>query len=278
MRKLLSMAVFFTIYASATFASDVGPTYEVVLTSDVKWGALNPARGDKGPRAGNLWGDRTGSGPSGFLVKFEEGFSSPPHIHNISYRGVVIRGLVHNDDPNAEDMWLPTSSYWTQPAGEVHITSANAGNNLAYIEIEEGPYLVLPVEEAFDNGERSINVDASNIVWLDQSVMAESGNEPKIAYLWSKPQSDMLNGTLIKLPPGFGGEMHSSASILRAILVQGAASHQVSDEGEFKKLEPGSYFGSKGEMVHHISCDKKLDCIFYVRTNGKFEVISNEDK
>jgi hypothetical protein len=53
------------------------------------------------------------------------------------------------------------------PQGEVHITSAEGSGSLAYIEIEEGPYLVLPEEEAFDSGERPVNMDQSNLVWLN---------------------------------------------------------------------------------------------------------------
>ncbi len=41
---------------------------DAVLTSEVKWEQLNPARGDKSPKAGTLWGDRNGTGPTGFLV------------------------------------------------------------------------------------------------------------------------------------------------------------------------------------------------------------------
>jgi hypothetical protein len=98
-------------------------------------------------------------------VLFERGFSSPPHIHNVSYRGIVIELRVHKDDPDAAKMWMPAGSYWTQPAGggvESHITAADGASNLAYIEIEDGPYLVRPADEAFDNGERPINVHASN--------------------------------------------------------------------------------------------------------------------
>lgn len=87
---------------------------EVLLQSDVQWTPLNPARGDQSPQAGTLWGDRTNSGASGFLVQFVDGFSSPPHIHNVTYRGVVISGLIHNDDPKAEKMWMPEGSFWTQ--------------------------------------------------------------------------------------------------------------------------------------------------------------------
>ena len=193
MRKFLGLALTGVVTAACTISlvpsnsiasqPTAEPTSEVILTSEVKWELLNPARGDKSPKAGTLWGDRKGSGPTGFLVKFVDGFSSPPHIHNITYRGVVIRGLIHNDDPNAENMWMPVGSFWTQPKGEVHITAAKGSTNVAYIEIDKGPYLVLPPKEAFDSGERPINVDASNIVWIDQPGMPASANGPKVAFL-----------------------------------------------------------------------------------------------
>ncbi|MEM7344045.1 MAG: DUF4437 domain-containing protein, partial [Chloroflexota bacterium] len=45
----------------------------------------------------------------------------------------------------------------------------DAWSLVAYIEIQHGPYLVMPPEEAMDNGERAINVHAGNLVWLDAS-------------------------------------------------------------------------------------------------------------
>ena len=116
-----------------------GEDSEIVPNSEVNWSPLNPARGDKSPQAGLLWGDRTKSQPSLFLVIFADGFSSPPHIHNVIYRGGVISGLVHNDDPKAENLWLPAGSFWTQPACEALITATKGQNNVAYIEIEDGP-------------------------------------------------------------------------------------------------------------------------------------------
>ena len=126
--------------------------------ADVEWEKLNPARGDQSPAAATLWGDRNGTDATGFLVRFVDGFSSPPHIHNVSYRGIVIQGLVHNDDPTAAPMWMPTGSYWTQPLGGAHITSATGGTTVAYIEIEEGPYLVRPVDQATASGQHPVNV------------------------------------------------------------------------------------------------------------------------
>ena len=254
-------------------ATAAKPTSEVILASEVNWEQLNPARGDKSPKAGTLWGDRKANVATGFLVQFVDGFSSPPHIHNITYRGVVIHGLVHNDDPNAARMWMPTSSFWTQPKGEVHITAAKGKTNVAYIEIEEGPYLVLPPKKAFETAERPINVDASNIVWVNQPGMPASADGPKTAFLWGSPQDGRLCGTLIKLPAGFAGKITPHGSTLRAVVIRGRLTHRLPDESNDKTLEPGSYFSSQGESAHRVSCEAANESILYVRTDGKFDVM-----
>ena len=251
---------------------------EVLLVSDLNWTPLNPARGKLGPKAGNLWGDRTGTGPSGFLVKFVDGFSSPPHIHNVTYRGVVISGLVHNDDPSAAKAWMPAGSYWTQAAGEVHITAAKGSSNIAYIEIEESPYLVLPTNEAFGSRDKSINVDQSNLVWLDasntewinQPENTTLEDAPKIAFLWGKPQDNQLNGTFVKLPSDFSGSLLTNQSILRGVIIQGKLNYQVQGKANKNSFIPGSYFSSQGTVAHQFSVDE--DCIIYVRSKGKFEI------
>lgn len=241
------------------------------------WSPLNPARGDKGPRAGTLWGDRNGTGPTGFLVKFVDGFSSPPHIHNVTYRGVVISGLVHNDDPDAAEMWMPAGSFWTQPAGEIHITAARGDTNIAYIEIDGGPYLVLPTEQAFDRGERPVNVDASNIVWTDPPGMHASEDGPKIAYLWGVPNTDRLNGTMVRLPAGFDGKILSDGSTFRAVVIQGRPQLLIpvaEGEARAEAITPGSYFGSTNQTTHRITCDEKEGCILYVRSEGSYGIMS----
>ena len=234
----------------AVHSAYAGGSQEVVLTSEVEWEQLNPARGDKSPQAGTLWGDLTGTVPTGFLARFVDGFSSPPHIHTATYRAVVISGSIHNDDPEAADMWMPAGSFWTQPNGEVHITAAKGATNVALVEIDRGPYLVLPAEEAFDSGERPINVDASNIVWVDPPGMPASANGPKVAYLWGNLQDGQSNGTFVKLPAGFTGTIHSHGSTFRAVVVKGQPQYLGDD---VKTLEPGSYFGWKGETVLRIS-------------------------
>jgi len=283
-RALLTIALVYIViagYTSLQAASDditAHPTaesaYKVVSASEVNWEQLNPARGDKSPQAGTLWGDRNGTMPTGFLAKFVDGFSSPPHIHNTTYRAVVISGRIHNDDPDAADMWMPSGSFWTQPKGEVHITAAKGDINVALVEIDRGPYLVLPPEEAFDSGERPINVDASNVVWTDPPGMPASANGPKLAYLWGNLQGVQSNGTFVKFPAGFTGKIHSSGSTFRAVVIKGQLRYLGVNA---KTLEPGSYFSSEGEWEHQISSNAGVESIIYVRTKGKYELTSSQE-
>ena len=276
---VLGIGVFLTSSVGIAEQQLAEQSSKVVLASEIKWQALNPARGDKSPKAATLWGDRSGASATGFLVNFVDGFKSPPHIHNVTYRGVVISGLIHNDDPAAEAMWMPKGSFWTQPAGEVHITAAKGKNNVAFIEIDKGPYLVLPTEKAFDSGERPVNVDAKNIVWLDASSTSwidspentDSADGPKIAFLWGNPLDEQLNGTLVNLPFGFTGEIRGSSSILRSVVIQGHL--KLRRQSEIKVLEPGSFFSSKDEFVHQLSCKDEKNCLIYVQNKGKYKII-----
>lgn len=259
------------------------PTNRVVLSSEINWEPLNPARGDQSPQAGTIWGNRNGSEPTGFLAKFADGFSSPPHIHNVTYRAVVISGLIHNDDPNAEEMWMPAGSFWTQPAGEPHITAAKGNENIAYVEIDNGPYLVKPIDEAFDNGERPVNLAKSNIVWLDASkttIIEKNGsqnpvNGSKVAFLW---ESSRLSGNLLKLPAGFEGKIESNGSIFHAVIIQGELKYEMPNEEEIKTLDPGSYFSSDGNSIHQISSDATNESVIYVRTNDGFSIFQTASK
>jgi len=261
--------------AMLTFTSLTASAAEVRLRDDIQWEPLNPLRGDKSPQAAPLWGGLKSTVSTAFLVKFRDGFSSPPHIHNVTYRGVVISGLVHNDDPKAATMWMPAGSFWTQPAGEDHITSAQGEINVAYIEIDQGPYLVRPSTEAFDTGERPINMEKSNFVWLDASDVSwvdEGGAQ--VAFLWGDRKVGEFNGTMIKLPAGFKGTLESEGEIFRGVLIQGQATYEGDGVEGAQSLTAGSYFGSKGSESHSLVAQEDGESLIYVRTNGKIKVTS----
>lgn len=266
--------------ATLEMPSSDSATYEVVQRADIQWEPLNPARGDQSPKAGTLWGDRNASTATGFLVEFEEGFSSPPHIHNVTYRGVVLEGWLHNDDPTATSMWMPATSYWTQPKGEAHITAAKGRKNVAYIEIAEGPYLVKPTDEAFQTDERPLNVDASNIIWenLTQTAHFSQTNAQtptglELTHLWS---DGATHGHMIKLPRGFEGGIYSPATPLRAVVIDGQVNHSSPKAAKPTALGAGGYFGSSGKAAHSLSCTSTGDCVVYLRSENTFKVFASK--
>lgn len=247
------------------------PTNKVLLSSEIVWEKLNPARGDQSPQAGTIWGDRKGNVATGFLAKFVDGFSSPPHIHNVTYRAVVISGQLHNDDPKAENMWMGPGSFWTQPVGESHITAAQGKENLALVEIDQGPYLVKPISEAFDNGERPINIDASNIVWLDSenTNWIDANSKAEISFLL---KTDGFKSLFVKLSKGYDGVMVTDGTVLHAVVIKGELNYQFPKNKNTKVLDTGSYFGSTDRAVHRITNSAESETIIYLRTNGAIRV------
>lgn len=250
------------------------PTNSVMLSSEIVWEKLNPARGDQSPLAGTIWGDRKGTVPTGFLAKFVDGFSSPPHIHNVTYRAVVIKGQIHNDDPEAENMWMPKGSFWTQPVGKSHITSAKGEENIAYVEIDNGPYLVKPIDQAFDKGEQPINIDASNVIWLDndQTSWVDTNSNAEISFLWESKDETGLKGLFVKLPKGYNGSIWNNGNVLHAIVVTGELKYKLPQNQETNVLDVGSSFSSTDEAIHIISNDSDGEVLLYIRTNGRIKV------
>ncbi len=279
----LTPAILFVGLTLTVGAAVAEPSVEVVSRGDVEFIPLNPARGDASPKAGVLWGDIREDVPSGALITFADGFASPPHIHNITYRAVVIDGLVHNDDPSAEPMWMKPGSFWTQPAGAPHITAVGPGGGTAFLEILSGPYLVQPTRNAFDRGEQPVNLDPGNIVWISSSDLTwidtddEPGSEgPQLAFLWGTPEDGELNGTFAKLPGGFSGELKSNGVDLKAVVIQGRLTHEAENLSPTNTLEPGSYFGSDGDVDHRLACAVDEECILYVRARGKYRLAAGD--
>ena len=243
-----------TIALSACSTIQHSKNVKVTPLSQIQWEKLNPARGDKSPQAGTLWGDRKGEVETAFLAKFVDGFSSPPHIHNVSYRAIVIDGLIHNDDPRAENMWMPKGSYWTQPAGEPHITSAKGKNNIAYVEIDKGPYLVKPIDKAFSNNEYPYNIHTSNIIW-------EKNGSFETASIW-KNKKGKVTGRLIK----FSRLLVLSAVSARVVLISG---EMTTNNKQQNYLKAGS-FASLDNSIVDLTC--KDSCILYLKTSKKFSL------
>lgn len=271
MRKSLSTFVTAAVLATEAHAT---PSVEVVTRDDFELIPLNPLRGDASPKAGVLWGDLREDVATGALIQFADGFSSPPHIHNITYRAVVIDGVVHNDDPTAAMFWMEPGSFWTQPAGETHITAVGPGGGLAFLEIESGPYLVRPAEEAFDNGERPINIDARNIIWLTANdttwITGDAGTE--MAFLWGDHSDGARHGSFVRVQPGAQVRLDTDGAPLRTVLAKGELTHAAQDLSAAQDLTAGSYVGSEGEVSHDMTCTGAEPCLVYISATGIYRV------
>ncbi len=260
---LLTGCAAFSFESTGTAEAD--SDVRIVLASQVDWQALNPARGAASPRAATLWGDRNAAVATGFLARFAKDFSSPPHIHNVTYRAVVIEGEIHNDDPGAAWQWMGPGSFWSQPQGESHITAARGQSNLALVEIDHGPYLVRPPEQAYDNGERPINVDASNLVWMPAMPGGVIGEGADKAHLWGRFDGDSPNGSFLRLPPGFRGRLMAAGEVFHAVVIRGALVHAAAPG---KTLTPGSYAGGVG--THVVGADPEQGAFVYIRSHGRY--------
>lgn len=253
------------------------PTNKVLLSSEIVWEKLNPARGDQSPQAGTLWGDRKAANgasvATGFLAKFVDGFSSPPHIHNVTYRAVVIEGLVHNDDPQAETMWMEPGSFWTQPLGESHITAAKGAQVMALVEIDQGPYLVRPESEAFDSGERPVNIEASNIVWLnnESTNWIDAQSNAQISFLLEN-KTDGMRSLFVKLPERYTGEIETDGTVAHGVVIKGELEYLMPVENGVKILDAGSYFGSTDRTLHSVINNANNETVLYIRTNGNLNI------
>ncbi|MCF8465086.1 MAG: DUF4437 domain-containing protein [Flavobacteriales bacterium] len=153
---------------------------------------------------------------------------------------------------SSDSQSFKSGSFWTQPDGEAYITSAKGEENIALVEIDHGPYLVKPLEEIYDNGERPINVDVSNIVWLDnqKSNWIDEKSEAEISFLL---ETDELRSLFVKLPKGFTGEIETQGNVLHSVVINGVLEYEMPEDGEIKVLDIGSYFGATSKAVHVIS-------------------------
>lgn len=278
--QVFGMALVLSALSATQSLGQTASTNELVDGNTVEAIPLNPARGDASPQSRVLWGDIRKDVPSGMLVQFPVGFESPPHIHNITYRAVVISGAAHNDDPTAAKMWMGPGSFWTQPVGEDHVTAADSPDGeptTIFLEILSGPYLVQPSDEAFESEELPVNLDARNVVWLDaEDVEWVDGRDgAQMAFLWGSLEGNDKNGTFVKLPAGYSGTLSTEAPLMRAVTIAGTTTVTLSGETDTNSLEPGSYFGSRGTAAHAVSCTSEEACVMYMHTEGNYTLASS---
>ncbi len=153
---------------------------------------------------------------------------------------------------------------------------------VAYIEIQHGPYLVMPPEQAVDNGERANNVHAANLVWLDASTnrlieipsRVAPADGPRVSYLWGDPQGEQASGALVELPAGYTSTLTSTGSSLRIVVIKGDIRLHASGAPGHESLGPGSFVGSSNAGGAGITGSTSTSTVLYVRSDAPVEVVA----
>lgn len=114
-----------------------------------------------------------------------------------------------------------------------------------------------------------IPIPASELKWTDLDPAGAPG--VKVADLWGDHKSGAF-GAIFKLPAGFSVPLHKHTHDMKLVIVSGTYIQGPEGKPEFR-LGPGSYLMQPGgNYLHTTSCNQDSDCIFFVESNGAFDL------
>jgi anti-sigma factor ChrR (cupin superfamily) len=112
-------------------------------------------------------------------------------------------------------------------------------------------------------------VPASDLKWTDLDPTGAPG--VKVADLWGDHAKGAF-GALLKLPAGFAVPLHTHTHAMKVVFLSGTYIQAPEGKPEVR-LGPGSYMMQPGGNYRHTTaCDKAAECLFFVESNGKFDL------
>ncbi len=116
-------------------------------------------------------------------------------------------------------------------------------------------------------GMAPVPMPAAALNWTDLDPAGAPG--VKVADLWGKHQEGAF-GAFFKLPAGFAAPLHTHSHDMK--IVSGTYIQAPEGKPEFR-LGPGSYLMQPGGNYRHTtSCDQASECLFFVESNGAFDL------
>ena len=117
--------------------------------------------------------------------------------------------------------------------------------------------------------DQPIHMPAGDIKWTDLDPKGAPG--VMVADLWGNHTKGAY-GALFKLPAGFTAPLHTHTHAMKVVFISGTYVQAPEGKPEVR-LGPGSYMMQPGGNYRHTtSCDKASDCVFFVESNGKFDL------
>jgi hypothetical protein len=129
-----------------------------------------------------------------------------------------------------------------------------------------------------DKGRQAVSgqpvfVPAGDLKWADLDPKGAPG--VKVADLWGDHTKGAF-GAYLKLPAGFAVPLHTHTHAMKVVFLSGTYIQAPEGKPEVR-LGPGSYMLQPGGTYRHTtSCDKASDCLFFVESNGKFDLLPVE--
>ena len=108
-----------------------------------------------------------------------------------------------------------------------------------------------------------------DLKWTDLDPKGAPG--VKVADLWGNHAKGPF-GAYLKLPAGFVAPLHTHTHAMKVVFISGTYIQAPEGKPEVR-LGPGSYMMQPGGNYRHTtSCDKASDCVFFVESNGAFDL------
>ena len=110
---------------------------------------------------------------------------------------------------------------------------------------------------------------AADLKWTDLDPKGAPG--VKVADLWGNHAKGAF-GAFFKLPAGFAAPLHTHTHAMKVVFLSGTYIQAPEGKPEVR-LGPGSYMMQPGGNYRHTtSCDKASECLFFVESNGAFDL------
>ena len=112
-------------------------------------------------------------------------------------------------------------------------------------------------------------MSAADLKWTDLDPTGAPG--VKVARLWGDPAAGAF-GAFLRLPAGFAVPLHTHTHAMKVVFISGT--YIQAPEGKpHVRLGPGSYMMQPGgDYRHTTSCDKASECVFFVESDGTFDL------
>jgi anti-sigma factor ChrR (cupin superfamily) len=118
-------------------------------------------------------------------------------------------------------------------------------------------------------GNAPIPIPATDLKWTDLDPKGAPG--VKVAELWGSHEKGAF-GAFFKLPAGFAAPLHTHTRAMKLVIVSGTYIQGPEGKPEFR-LGPGSYLMQPGGNYRHTtSCSQAADCVFFVESDGAFDL------